>query len=147
MLNLRIARGRSLPLGASAQPDGVNFALLSRHATAVHLVVYPLDGAEPLAEVALHPKRNRSGSHWHVLGPAGRAPPALLHAPQRLLPPPLPLAGGRAAPDPPGRHRHLRAARPRLHLPPLLPGGPPGHLRRPGREDPLPESPGRDGRG
>jgi glycogen operon protein len=67
MLNLRIARGRSLPLGASAQPDGVNFALLSRHGTAVHLIVYPLDGGEPLAEVALHPRRNRTGDHWHVL--------------------------------------------------------------------------------
>src|SRR5436305_8630189 len=67
MLNLRIARGRSLPLGASAQADGVNFALPSRHGTAVFLVLYPLDGAEPLAEIALHPKRNRTGDHWHVL--------------------------------------------------------------------------------
>src|SRR5690348_109110 len=67
MLNLRIARGRSLPLGASAQPDAANSALLSPPPTAVHLLVYPLDGAEPLAEVALHPKRNRTGDHWHVL--------------------------------------------------------------------------------
>jgi glycogen operon protein len=67
LLNLRIARGRSLPLGASAQADGVNFALLCRHGTAVFLVLYPLDGGEPLAEIALHPKRNRTGDHWHVL--------------------------------------------------------------------------------
>src|SRR5262249_53216094 len=77
MLNLRIARGRSLPLGASAQPDGVNFALLSRHATAVHLVVYPLDGAEALAEVALHPKRNRTAHHTHAL--VGGLPPAFAY--------------------------------------------------------------------
>src|SRR5947209_3470256 len=67
MLNLRIARGRSLPLGASSQADGVNFALPCRHGTAVYLVLYPVDGAVPLAEIALHPKRNRTGDHWHIL--------------------------------------------------------------------------------
>lgn len=67
MLTLRIARGRCLPLGATAQPDGVNFALLCQHGTAVFLVLYPLDGGEPLAEIALHPRRNRTGDHWHVL--------------------------------------------------------------------------------
>src|SRR5262249_57794510 len=67
MLTLRIARGRSLPLGASAQADGVNFALLCRHGTAALLVLYPLTGNEPLAEIALHSRRNRTGDHWHVL--------------------------------------------------------------------------------
>jgi glycogen operon protein len=66
MLTLRIARGRCLPLGASAVPDGVNFALLCRHGTAVYLVVYPLEGGQPLAEITLHPRRNRTGDHWHV---------------------------------------------------------------------------------
>jgi glycogen operon protein len=66
MHKFRIARGRSLPLGASALADGVNFALLCRHGTAVFLVLYSLDGKEPLAEIALHPKRNRTGDHWHV---------------------------------------------------------------------------------
>src|SRR4051812_28865485 len=67
MLNLRIARGRCQPLGASAQPDGVNFALLCRHGTAVDLVVYGLEDGALLAEVSLHPRRNRTGDHWHVL--------------------------------------------------------------------------------
>src|SRR3954454_9895985 len=67
MLNLRIARGRCLPLGTMATPDGVNFALLSRHATAVTLVLYALDGKELISEVALQPRRNRTGQHWHVL--------------------------------------------------------------------------------
>jgi isoamylase len=67
MLTLRIARGRCLPLGASATPDGVNFALLCRHGTAVFLVLYPIDGRKPIAEIALHPRRNRTGDHWHVL--------------------------------------------------------------------------------
>jgi glycogen operon protein len=45
----------------------VNFALLCRHGTAVFLVLYPLDGEKPMAEIALHPRRNRTGDHWHVL--------------------------------------------------------------------------------
>src|SRR4051812_49442280 len=67
MLNLRIARGRSLPLGSSALPDGVNFALLCRHGTAVDLVIHDLDTGAPLAEIPLHRRRNRTGDHWHVL--------------------------------------------------------------------------------
>ncbi len=56
-----------MPLGATAHPDGVNFALFCRHGTAVFLVLYPLNGTEPMAEIALHPRRNRTGDHWHVL--------------------------------------------------------------------------------
>ncbi len=66
-LPLRIARGRSLPLGATTAADGINFALLCRHGTAVWLVLYPLEGSDPLAEIELHPRRNRTGDHWHVL--------------------------------------------------------------------------------
>jgi isoamylase len=67
MLNLRLARGRSLPLGATALADGVNFALLCRHGTAITLVLYALDEPEPLAEVMLHPRQNRTGDHWHIM--------------------------------------------------------------------------------
>src|SRR5947207_13189487 len=66
MLTLRTARGRSLPLGATALADGVNFALLCRHGTAVWLVLEPLEGGERLAEVPLDPWRNRTGYHWHI---------------------------------------------------------------------------------
>src|ERR1700688_4984879 len=67
MLSIRIARGRSLPLGATALADGVNFALLCRHGTAVTLVLYDLEHDEPQAELPLHPRRNRTGDHWHIL--------------------------------------------------------------------------------
>src|SRR5262245_53973577 len=77
MLNLRIARGRCLPMGASTAPDGVNFALLSRHASSVHLAISPLDGGDAIAEVVLHPRRNRTGDHWHVL--VGGLPPAFCY--------------------------------------------------------------------
>jgi glycogen operon protein len=73
MLTLQITRGFSLPLGAMATPEGVNFSLLCRHGTAVFLVLFPADGITPIAEIALHPKQNRTGDHWHVL--VGGLPP------------------------------------------------------------------------
>jgi glycogen operon protein len=66
MHNFKTARGRSLPLGATALIDGVNFAVLCRHGTAVALILYPLEGPKPLAELALDPAKNRTGYHWHI---------------------------------------------------------------------------------
>jgi isoamylase len=61
------SRGRPLPLGASAAPDGVNFALLCRHGRTVHLVILPPEGgSKPIAEFELDPRKNRTGDHWHV---------------------------------------------------------------------------------
>ena len=60
-------RGRPMPLGASRAPNGVNFAVLSRHATAITLVILPEQGgSKPLAELILDPKLNRTGDHWHI---------------------------------------------------------------------------------
>jgi len=67
MHNFQTARGRSLPLGATALAEGVNFALLCRHGTAVSLVLYPVEGHDPLGEVPLDPRMNRTGDHWHIL--------------------------------------------------------------------------------
>src|SRR5262245_18308395 len=64
---LRTSRGRPLPLGATAVKDCVNFALLCRHGTRVVLVISPIESNVPLAEIELHPRRNRTGDHWHVL--------------------------------------------------------------------------------
>ena len=56
-----------MPLGASRAPNAVNFAVLSRHATAVTLVILPEEGgSKPLAEFPLDPKLNRTGDHWHI---------------------------------------------------------------------------------
>ncbi|HEV3261762.1 MAG TPA: glycogen debranching protein GlgX [Gemmataceae bacterium] len=66
MQTLRTSRGRSLPLGATALADGVNFSLMCRHGTRVTLVLYTLDKNDPLAEIALHERMNRTGDHWHV---------------------------------------------------------------------------------
>ena len=67
MQTFRTARGRSLPLGATALADGVNFALLCRHGTAVRLVIYLLDVEEPLVEIPLDPRVHRTGDHWHIV--------------------------------------------------------------------------------
>jgi len=46
---------------------GINFAVLSRHATAVSLVIMPEDGHGPqLAEIPLDRRLNRIGDHWHI---------------------------------------------------------------------------------
>src|SRR5262245_66532255 len=64
-MNLRRFRGRPLPLGASLTGHSVNFALLSKHATEVTLVLQVLDSGPP-EEIELHPQRNRTGEHWHI---------------------------------------------------------------------------------
>jgi glycogen operon protein len=74
MLTVRTSRGRPLPLGATALSDGINFALLCRHGTAVHLALYALDGPEVLAEITLDPRKHRTGDHWHIQ--VGGLPPA-----------------------------------------------------------------------
>src|SRR5262245_48031548 len=66
MHNFQTARGRSIPLGATAMADGVNFALLCRHGTAVSLLLYPLEGHDVLGEVPLDPRKHRTGDHWHI---------------------------------------------------------------------------------
>jgi isoamylase len=66
MHQLRISRGRCLPLGATALAEGVNFAMLSRHALEVWLVVSQLDSDELITEVKLDRRKNKTGDHWHV---------------------------------------------------------------------------------
>src|SRR6185312_16274356 len=45
-----VARGHCRPFGASVLPGGVNFAVFSRHAQAVHLVLFREGHEEPIAE-------------------------------------------------------------------------------------------------
>jgi glycogen operon protein len=48
------------------KPGGVNFALFSRHAQSVHLVLFREGQEEPLTEIALDPTRNKTGDVWHL---------------------------------------------------------------------------------
>ena len=71
---LETASGVPLPLGAQQRDGGVNFAVFSRHATAVSLLLFDHpDDAQPTCSMALEPLRHRSGDIWHVwvggLGP------------------------------------------------------------------------------
>ena len=95
-----ISRGMAMPLGASLTRTGINFALVSGRASAVHLVLYSPQEFEPLAEFPLDPHMNRTGDVWHlmveglgsgieygfrVFGAAGLDPSVHRFEPQRVL--------------------------------------------------------------
>ena len=63
---LSITRGHPIPLGASRTSGGINFAVISRHATSITLVLSEPGQVESLAEIPLEPALHRTGYHWHV---------------------------------------------------------------------------------
>ena len=64
MKNLHITPGFPLPLGTTVTPRGINFAIFSRHATAVTLVITEKTGL--LQEIPLDPQLNKTGDIWHI---------------------------------------------------------------------------------
>src|SRR5271166_4014698 len=66
-ITFKTARGYCRPFGASLRPAGVNFAVFSRHAQSVHLVLFQEGREEPIAEFPLDPALNRTGDVWHIL--------------------------------------------------------------------------------
>ncbi|MSU80554.1 MAG: glycogen debranching enzyme GlgX [Gemmataceae bacterium] len=64
--SFRTNRGRSAPLGATPLADGVNFVLMCRHGTSVHLVLQAFDSDHILAEISLDYRKNRTGDIWHI---------------------------------------------------------------------------------
>ncbi|MEQ1803853.1 MAG: glycogen debranching protein GlgX [Burkholderiaceae bacterium] len=63
-----VSEGRPLPLGVHDCCDGFNFALFSRHATRVEILLFEdADSAEPYAVIDLDPARHRTGDVWHAL--------------------------------------------------------------------------------
>src|SRR5579862_3772844 len=64
--HLVTTRGHPLPFGATLRPGGVNFAVFSRHAHAVHLVLFKKGREEPIAEIPLDPTANKTGDVWHI---------------------------------------------------------------------------------
>jgi len=65
--DFEVARGRALPLGASLERDGVNFAVYSSQATEVWLLLFRPGAAEAFLELPLDPRFNRTGDVWHAL--------------------------------------------------------------------------------
>ncbi|HVP19318.1 MAG TPA: glycogen debranching protein GlgX [Spirochaetia bacterium] len=65
-----------MPLGATPTAQGTQFAVFSRHATAVSLLLFSdPQQAQPTHEIALDPRLNKTGDIWHVhvggVGPGG----------------------------------------------------------------------------
>ncbi len=55
-----------MPLGANPMPNGVNFALICRHGTAVWLVLSEPCEGQVVTEIPLDDLYNRTGDHWHI---------------------------------------------------------------------------------
>lgn len=61
-----VLRGHPLPFGATRLHGGVNFAVFSRHATAMTLVLFAPGDVEPLLELPFDRELNRTGDVWHI---------------------------------------------------------------------------------
>ncbi len=61
-----VQRGAPLPLGTLIKRNGINFALFSKHATSVNLVLYTPGEFESLIELPLDPRFNKTGDIWHI---------------------------------------------------------------------------------
>ena len=71
---LGLGAGSRLPLGATVQDGGVNFAVFSPRATLVWLRLYgAASDANPIAELALDPAAHRTFGFWHVFVEGARA--------------------------------------------------------------------------
>jgi len=66
-----VTRGKSAPLGATPDDTGVNFSLLSRHASGVDLLLFDHEEDE-YASRTIHfdPVLNRTHHYWHVYVPS-----------------------------------------------------------------------------
>ncbi len=62
-----VRSGRPHPLGATPDAGGTNFALFSRHATSVELLIFERhDSPRPVKIIKLDPSVNRTFYFWHV---------------------------------------------------------------------------------
>lgn len=80
---MKPAEGAPGPIGVTwiAAEHSWNFALYSRHATGVTLLLYAaVDSAKPLLEVSLDPLTNKSGPVWHCRVSEDQAPEARYYA-------------------------------------------------------------------
>ena len=66
-MNIQTSPGYPSPFGATVTPEGVNFAIFSRHATRVwlHLFNEPADD-RPSHTFELDPLTHRTGDVWHI---------------------------------------------------------------------------------
>ena len=80
--------GRSHPIGATPDANGVNFVLFSEHATSVELLLFAnANDPEPVQTIILDPQQHRTFHFWHayVLGlPVGTHYAYRIDGPQNL---------------------------------------------------------------
>jgi len=66
--------GRSSPLGATLSPEGTNFSVYSKRATAVELLLFDrVDDARPARVIRIDPASSRTYHYWHVFVPGVKA--------------------------------------------------------------------------
>lgn len=61
-----VLRGHPQPYGVSILANGINFAVFSRHATTLSLVLFYPGNLDPLIEFPFDPRVNRTGDVWHI---------------------------------------------------------------------------------
>ncbi|HDO23171.1 MAG TPA: glycogen debranching enzyme GlgX [Nitrospirae bacterium] len=61
------SKGYPLPPGAHLHGGGANFALLSRHATGVCLLLFDDDTGNSSQTIDLDPVQNKTGDIWHIM--------------------------------------------------------------------------------
>lgn len=66
MNEIRTVAGRPLPLGMHRVGESYNFAVFSRHATGLSLLLFNPDEDIPSREFRLDPLVNRTGDVWHI---------------------------------------------------------------------------------
>ncbi|MDC0835836.1 glycogen debranching protein GlgX [Geitlerinema sp. CS-897] len=65
-----VLTGESFPLGATVKSNGTNFALFSKYAEAVTLLLFDRpDDARPSRMIPLDPQRHKTSHYWHVFVP------------------------------------------------------------------------------
>jgi len=64
--SLAAETGKALPLGASLTNEGVNFAVFSRHAKTITLIIFEsADKDSPWVEIPLDKREHKTGNVWH----------------------------------------------------------------------------------
>ena len=64
--SLTFKRGSPQPFGASRLGNSVNFAVFSRHAQAIDLILFLPDSPNSSIDIPLSPDLNRTGDVWHI---------------------------------------------------------------------------------
>ncbi len=64
---LRVGPGHPIPLGSTILEEGINFAIFSRNAQKISILLFKSGIKDKWAEVELDPLVNRTGDVWHIL--------------------------------------------------------------------------------